>query len=194
MKIVMRLFIITFFLLDSTLLTRCLGQTSPHFPGDVGLSQVRDSILHAEISTFTIAGMSCYRPSTNVKLQALKLVRFGPNFITFDSPNFFGSSYIVTLYASNSVLNLERITFLIGEYNRDTIPDTALKDIPSPRLFEEYSLKKSKLKTNCKVLHSQNRDRTYIYMLNGSGPNRYEVTWVISNRKYLFRVIDEVPE
>lgn len=34
--------------------------------------------------------------------------------------------------------------------------------------------------------------RLYIYMLGGTESKKYEVTWVIMNNKYCYRIIDEV--
>jgi hypothetical protein len=43
-----------------------------------------------------------------------------------------------------------------------------------------------------KVFQSEDKRRIYIYMLNGEGADRYEVSWVIQDGKYCTRVIDPV--
>jgi hypothetical protein len=43
-----------------------------------------------------------------------------------------------------------------------------------------------------RVFQSADGRRIYIYMINGEGANRYEVTWIVENSKYYGRVVDSV--
>jgi hypothetical protein len=45
-------------------------------------------------------------------------------------------------------------------------------------------------KTRCGVYFSKDERTMYIYMLNKEAIGKYEVTWVIQDKKYLFRVVD----
>lgn len=44
-----------------------------------------------------------------------------------------------------------------------------------------------------KAFYSQDKRRLYIYMLGGTDSAKYEVTWVIVNGKYEYRIVDSVP-
>ena len=43
---------------------------------------------------------------------------------------------------------------------------------------------------NLKMFQSKKSHCIYLYMLNGEGENRYEVTWIVQDGKYLTRVVD----
>ncbi|MES2556136.1 MAG: hypothetical protein V4604_08305 [Bacteroidota bacterium] len=43
---------------------------------------------------------------------------------------------------------------------------------------------------NLRLLKSEKSNHMYLYMLNGEGENRYEVTWIVENGGYLTRVVD----
>jgi hypothetical protein len=44
---------------------------------------------------------------------------------------------------------------------------------------------------NLRLFHSTATNHHYLYLFNGEGENRYEVTWIIENGNYLRRVVDE---
>jgi len=76
------------------------------------------------------------------------------------------------------------------------IPEDSYNDIfePTPCVFslEKKYFSKKKYQSNCKVFQTNDSKRMYIYMINGSEKNKYEVTWIIENNKYLMRIIDSV--
>jgi hypothetical protein len=44
---------------------------------------------------------------------------------------------------------------------------------------------------NLRLFHSTKTNHHYLYLLNGEGENRYEVTWIVEGGSYLRRVVDE---
>ncbi len=82
------------------------------------------------------------------------------------------------------------ITSIIAIIESDTVvvPAAAFIDLYEPKLF--YTDAKGNKKTFCNVYRSLDKRKYYIYMVNGDGTGRYEVTWVIQDKKYLRRVID----
>lgn len=69
-----------------------------------------------------------------------------------------------------------------------TIPQAAYADLYEPHLF--FKDAKGSNKSYCNVYVSPDHRKFYIYMLNGEGNGRYEVTWVIQDKHYLRRVVD----
>ncbi len=78
------------------------------------------------------------------------------------------------------------------------IPDSALDGIYEPN-FVNYRKSKGKKKvdkfpvpSHYKILQSADKRRIYIYMVNGTGAGKYEVTWAIVDGKYYTRVVDSI--
>jgi hypothetical protein len=68
------------------------------------------------------------------------------------------------------------------------VPPAAYTDLYEPHFY--YTNEKGNKKTYCAVYVSADKRNYYIYMLNGEGAGRYEVTWVIQDKHYLRRVVD----
>jgi hypothetical protein len=182
-----------FLLLATALCLPCYAQAPIGFLTKENLVDVKDSVLKAEISTFTITGKKLFAYTEKNRLNELKMIGASDNRISFDILNFFTFSFMVDITIKDTLPELKEVYFLIGRYFPKTLPDSAISDIYEPRLFENYSTEPSKLVTNCHVYYTKGRSRTYIYMLNGKGATRYEVTWIIKGNKYFGRVIDAVP-
>lgn len=45
---------------------------------------------------------------------------------------------------------------------------------------------------NLRLFHSTTTNHHYLYLLNGEGENRYEVTWIVEDGRYLRRVVDGI--
>jgi hypothetical protein len=76
----------------------------------------------------------------------------------------------------------------------EVLPDNAFADLKGINLCLVNSSGKNKGTSNCKVFRSEDGQRTYIYLLNGSGANRCEIIWVLRNGNYYSRIINPVPE
>jgi len=70
------------------------------------------------------------------------------------------------------------------------IPFKDFCDLYEPNIMSHPNYYK-KMEYHCKVYLSKDKKRIYIYMMNGDGAGSYEVTWIIQNKKYKRRVIDQ---
>jgi hypothetical protein len=82
------------------------------------------------------------------------------------------------------------ITSVVAVIGGDTVivPPAAYADLYEPHLY--FNDAKGSTKSYCNVYVSPDHRKVYIYMLNGDGNGRYEVTWVIQDKHYLRRVVD----
>ncbi|WP_315823560.1 hypothetical protein [Paraflavitalea speifideaquila] len=46
----------------------------------------------------------------------------------------------------------------------------------------QFTAKNKPVAVDCKAFRSADKQRVYIYMVNGEGRDRYEVTWVIQQK------------
>lgn len=92
---------------------------------------------------------------------------------------------------------IDSIEVIIHSHFLIEIPNSAYTGIYGPSICNYGIGKKQKDKPtlpHCKAFQSEDKRRVYIYMLNGEGESRYEVTWVIQDSKYYTRVVDKVKE
>ena len=101
--------------------------------------------------------------------------------VKLDNKPFWGTPHTVPKHTITSVVAIIGSDTLV-------VPPAAYFDLYEPHLF--YTDAKGSKKTYCNVYRSADSRRYYIYMLNGDGAGRYEVTWVIQDKQYLRRVVD----
>jgi hypothetical protein len=78
---------------------------------------------------------------------------------------------------------------------RHCLPDSAFDGIFEPPIYYCTTKKdRKKYQNYFKAYLSEDGWRMYIYMLNGKGKDRYEVTWIINGLDYYGRSINKVPE
>ncbi|WP_153798101.1 hypothetical protein [Foetidibacter luteolus] len=164
------------------------GQTT--FREEEKLANLKDGVTKKEISSFAIAGRQSTSGSKPQGLKKVRFVKCGDSLLVFD--NGFFSADIYVIIASTGVKANKRISEI--RFVRDTkriylLPESAFRDLYSPNFCTPGGKKN---KTDCKVFWSKKSRQYYIYMLNGSGENRYEVTWVIQSGVYYTRVVDRV--
>ena len=118
--------------------------------------------------------------------------RFDP---TKHKVTWYNDKYAVKLdnhafFGTENTLPKHSITSVVAIIGGDTVivPQAAFVDLYEPHLY--YTDAKGKTKTYCNVYMSADRRKYYIYMLNGNGTGRYEVTWVIQDKHYLRRIVD----
>ncbi|MBS1744582.1 MAG: hypothetical protein JST21_00285 [Bacteroidetes bacterium] len=101
--------------------------------------------------------------------------------VKIDNHAFFGTQYTVPKHT---------ITSVIAIIDADTVvvPLSAFADLYEPKFY--FTDANGNKKTYCNVYRSADKRKYYIYMLNGEGNGRYEVTWVIEDKHYLRRVVD----
>lgn len=174
-------------------------------------SKMMEKDVRADISQFTFAGIS--ESLEKHKLQQVPATDITSDEITFSNDTlkvkittggFDATKHKVTWFDEKYAVKLDNHAFF-GTENKvpkttissvtavignDTvaIPPAAYIDLYEPRLF--FKDAKASTKSYCNVYVSADHHKLYIYMLNGEGTGRYEVTWVIQDKHYLRRVVD----
>jgi len=173
--------------------------------------KMQEKDIRADLSQFTFGGIS--ESLTKHKLNALPLIGAKDDEIIFSNDTatvqittgaFDATKHKVTWYNDKYAVKLDNhafwgtentvpkhtITSVIAIIEGDTIvvPPSAFVDLYEPHLY--YTDSKGKSKTYCNVYMSADMRKYYIYMVNGEGIGRYEVTWVIQDKHYLRRVVD----
>jgi hypothetical protein len=89
---------------------------------------------------------------------------------------------------------VSRIDFFHEKY-RVRIPENAFDGIYEvPIYYCKTKKDRKKPQHFFKAYLSNDKRRKYLYMLNGEGKDRYEVTWVMDGYDYYGRFINKVPE
>ncbi len=172
--------------------------------------KVREKQLRADLTTFTIAGIeesvgkiplrkilftsfsANHMTFEGDKIKATvttgyfdtaghKLKRFGKHLIKIDNKTFYGS------YGKLPERNIQSVTVII---DKDTvaIPPEAYNDLYN--LYFTYTDKKGAERSTNGIYLSPDAHTIYLYMLNKDAGGSYEVTWVITDKKYIRRVLD----
>jgi hypothetical protein len=151
---------------------------------------VNDTLIR-EIASFNKYGSSILKQVYEIKLEEIQLDKCTDRFARFEKGNIFSSELeIIISKGKTSSKKIEKISILFGKYWAIYLPDSALVDIYDPILCELSSKKRKYIKTNSKVFYSQDKRRLYIYMQNGQDANKYEITWVVKDKKYHTRIIN----
>ena len=174
-------------------------------------SKMMEKDVRADISQFTLAGISesleKHRleqvPSEDIKNDEISFSndtvqvqittgRFDP---TKHKVTWYDSTYAVKLdnhpfWGTENKIPRTTIASVVAVIGLDTIvvPPAAYADLYEPKLY--FKDDKGNSKSYCNVYVSADHRKIYIYMLNGEGKGRYEVTWVIEDKHYLRRVVD----
>jgi hypothetical protein len=173
--------------------------------------KMQEKDIRADLSQFTFGGIS--ESLTKHKLDAVPLIGAKDEQIIFSNDTatiqittgtfdptkhkvtWYNDKYAVKLdnhgfWGTENTLPKHSIASVIAIIGGDTVvvPQSAFVDLYEPHLY--YTNANGKTKTYCNVYMSANRRNYYIYMLNGDGAGRYEVTWVIQDKHYLRRVVD----
>lgn len=156
---------------------------------------VQDTVIKNEVAQFSLTGAP-HRGHGEVLGAALlpvKLKRCNDTFAYFDRGSIYAIEVIIDIYLTQAAANrqIEKID-LIFYKTPLVLPDSAFKGIYGPKVCTQFTRKNRPVAADCKAFQSADKRRVYIYMLNGEGQHRYEVTWVIQDRKYLTRIIDPV--
>ena len=163
------------------------GQFSPSSKSE-SLISLTDSILKQEISTFTLRGRDNHY-SVKPRLEEIPLRKCSDSFASFNKGNFYGTEIIVKIESDSTGTITNLYYELHGKYLVE-IPKRIFSDINGAQFCQQNSRKNNPISSEYKVFRSKDKRRGYVYMLNGDGTSKYEVTWVIQNSEYLTRVID----
>lgn len=175
----------------------CLGQndTPAWISGNNPESfvHVQDSVIKMEIAQFSRKGASQRRSddASGSKLLPVPLKRCADQFAYFEKGTLYSLQLLIHIYVTGAEANarIEKINLLFYKTPL-VLPDSAIADIYHPKLCEQFTKKNRPISADCKAFMSADKRRVYIYMLNGEERNRYEVTWVVQDRKYLTRIVD----
>lgn len=174
-------------------------------------SKMMEKDVRADLSQFTFAGISesldkhklVKIPVTDIKGNEVNFsndtinvkITTGGFDATKHKVTWFSEKYAVKLdnhpfWGTENTVPTSIITSVFAVIYGDTvlIPSAAYVDLYQPKLF--FNDAKGSTKSYCNVYESANHRKFYIYMLNGEGTGRYEVTWVIEDKHYLRRVVD----
>jgi hypothetical protein len=174
-------------------------------------SKMQEKDIRADLSQFTFGGIN--ESLTKHRLDAIPLKVVMDDAITFSNDtviaqittgNFDATKHKVSWYNDKYAVKLDNkpfwgtensvpkhtITSITAVIESDTVvvPSAAFIDLYEPNLY--YTDAKGSRKTFCNVYRSADKRKYYIYMVNGEGSGRYEVTWVIQDKKYLRRIVD----
>lgn len=175
------------------------------------LSKMIEKDIRADLAQFTFAGISESLekhkleqvPATDIKNDEIIFLN-DTMIVKITTGGFDATKHKVTWYDEKYAVKLDNhafwgtenkvprttITSVIAVMGLDTIvvPPAAYTDLYEPKLY--FKDAGGNTKTYCNVYVSPDHRKIYIYMLNGEGTGRYEVTWVIQDKHYLRRVVD----
>lgn len=174
-------------------------------------SKMQEKDIRADLSQFTFAGIS--ESLTKHKLTEVSVKNVNSSEVDFDNDTvqvqiktggFDATRHKVTWFDDKYAVKLDNHAFFGTENKPPTssiasviaviygdtvvVPQAAYADLYQPKLF--FNDAKGSSKSYCNVYESADHRKYYIYMLNGDGTGRYEVTWVIQDKHYLRRVVD----
>jgi hypothetical protein len=175
-------------------------------------SKMRDKPMRAQISTFAIAGIDERLTQEPLRTQ-VPPVGYSSDQITFEGHDikviikagtfvpekhkltYYDEKYLIKIdnkpyygnYSQLPTTSIESVTVLVG---KDTvaIPAAAYADLYSPVFAHRDGA--GTVRTHNRVFLSPDGRNIYIYMLNDEVKGKYEVTWIIQDKKYLQRVVD----
>lgn len=173
--------------------------------------KMQEKDIRADLSQFTFGGIS--ESLTKHRLDAIPLLGVKNDVMIFSNDtviveittgNFDPTKHKVSWYDDKYAVKLDNrgfwgtentvpkrtIASIVAIIGADTLvlPQAAYSDLYEPQFF--FTDANGKKKTYCNVYRSADKRKYYIYMVNGSGRGRYEVTWVIQDKQYLRRVVD----
>jgi hypothetical protein len=178
------------------------------------LLALSDSTIQTEIASFSITGKQPLNEYlvTKSHLKEIPLKKVSTNYLYFDDGNLVSTNNLISI--SIQPLNLDSHIVSYSDSSKSSIylienkPFWG-KSIPSSYIEEiryihvKYQLKLPKIafadlfdpivdKATCKAFQSKKTNNRYIYMTGYHRQKQYEVTWVISDGKYVGRVLDEI--
>jgi hypothetical protein len=161
-----------------------------------GFAQVSDTVIKSEVALFSVkaAGLGIPNATSPVKLLPIPLKRCNDDFAYFDKGTVIALEVLIHIEAGGAAnpTGLKKIDLLFYKTPL-VLPDSALAGIYGARLCTKFTKKNRPITADCKAYMSADKRRVYIYMLNAEGKDRYEVTWVVQDRKYKMRVVDPIP-
>ncbi|BAV07397.1 hypothetical protein SAMN05421788_109246 [Filimonas lacunae] len=161
-------------------------------------TQIQDSLIKREIGLFNLKGSATTNNQQALQETLLTIVlkRCSDSFAYFEQGSIIALDLLIHIHSKNTGTEtyVGNIDVIYHDKYMAKIPDSAIAGIRNPKFCSQYTKRNKPILATCKAFRSKDRRRVYIYMLNGEGKNRYEVTWVMQDGKYLTRVIDPAAE
>jgi hypothetical protein len=176
--------------------------------------KLRDKDMRGHIATFAIAGID-ERIGKEPLRRIVPPVSYGNDYISFEGSDVRviiksgsfepekhklyyygeGKKYVTKIdnkpyygnYPHLPGTAIASITVLVGK-DSVAIPAAAYSDLYHP-VFA-YRDGSGTIRTHNRVSLSPDGRNIYIYMLNDEAKGKYEVTWIIQDKKYLQRIVD----
>ena len=159
--------------------------------------KITNATIKNETALFTRKGIEGKAVDHNIPftVSSIRLVNCSDSFAVFEKGDLYASRVLVHVEARGPDQDKKISEVAVIFYKvLVRLPDSAIANIYHPRFCNEPARKKKpRFTSDCKVFESADKRRVYIYMLNGEESNRYEITWVLEDHKYLTRIIDLVP-
>lgn len=160
----------------------------------INFNSVTDSLIKHELASFTVKGASYLKKYSlsRVELTEVPVRECTENEVYLSLSTFFSSvSTFIHLYFKGEIPDrkLDSIFLVTHSHFHVKFPQEAIQGLTQPNSCELINDGSSPY---FKAFYSKDKKRLYIYMLGGSGSNKYEVTWIIINDRYSTRVIDRL--
>ena len=170
----------------------------------------KDKIFRSDLSGFTLAGID--ESIGKSEMEKIPYSEYGTNFMTFEANGIkatvttapfvtgkhkmdYDEKYLIKIdkkpyYGNYGKLPLTMIKSITLTINGDSV------NIPPSAYFDLYNLnftfkdKQGVDRSSNGIYHSRDGHRLYLYLLCRDNSGSYEVTFVIQDKKYAFRVLD----
>lgn len=157
---------------------------------------VKDTLVKAEVAQFCKKAMSSTISggTSATGLSNVPLISCSASYATFEKGNLLTLQVGIHINSRivDGIVLIDSIDLNFYDKVWFTLPDSAYAGIYHVRLCQKFTKKNRPIESDCKAYISSDKKRVYIYMLNGNQKDRYEVTWVIKDYKYLMRIVDKV--
>ncbi|MDH7463916.1 hypothetical protein QEG73_21620 [Chitinophagaceae bacterium 26-R-25] len=167
----------------------------PNFYAET-ISNVSDSVIMKEIASFTKAGRLLHPDTLQAKLVEIPISSCSDKSINWAASSFFSSiSTFIHIYflPDSSLRKVDSIFVVTHSHFWVKFPGNAYKGIITSASCNFSGSKKQRFYSDYyKAFYSSDKKRLYIYLIDGTGADKYEVTWVVVNDKYLGRVVDKI--
>ncbi|MFT3934172.1 MAG: hypothetical protein QM726_11190 [Chitinophagaceae bacterium] len=164
------------------------------------LVNLSNSLIKKEIAGFAIKGKTLAQENNSIKpnLHEIPLRNCSDNEVHLSLSTFTSSvSTFIHLYFKTGAAakSLDSIFLVTHSHFWVRIPDSAYKGLLQTGTcnFKRSGKNDEFHSPNYKAFYSADKKRLYIYMLGETSTNKYEVTWVIVNDKYVTRIFDWLP-
>lgn len=172
-------------------------------------AKMQEKDIRSDLSRFTMAGID--EAAGKEPLQQIPVTDYGHDHVSFAGSDIqvtirsgafladkhklsYSEDHLIKIdnkgylgdYGSIPKTTVTAVTVIIGQ-DTVAIPPAAYTDFCNPSFTYSDG---GKLKSYASVYLSDDKKKIYVYLLKREASGSYEITWVISDKKYLRRVVD----